>query len=98
MKNAVLTKERVDKHKELAVHENFPFTRIQKYFIHKHSVFAPKWVIELLYQYYTVNDVGNIVKAINNKSQFVHLEDGKDPTVGEEEDYVYLEPMVHFLT
>jgi len=33
-------------------------------------VYAPKWVKELLYQYFTTNQVPDIVRSINNKSQF----------------------------
>jgi len=62
-------------------------------------------VIELLYQYYTTNSIPDIVRSINNKSQFMkeenveEIKDGSEQVDGgEAEDYVHLEPMVHYLT
>jgi len=52
----------------------FPFTKEQKNYIQKHSIQAPKWVIELLYESFTTNNVPDVVRSINKKNQLLKEE------------------------
>ena len=67
----VLSKETIDPEKKKAVNNMFPFTKEQKNYIQKHSIQAPKWVIELLYESFTTNNVPDVVRSINTKNQFL---------------------------
>ena len=96
MSVSILSKETIDKDKKKAVNKMFPFTKEQKNYIQKHSIQAPKWVIELLYESFTTNNVPDVVRSINKKNQFLK-EDFQDEQA-DQDDYVYLEPLVHYLT
>ena len=96
MSVSILSKETIDKDKKIAVNKMFPFTKEQKNYIQKHSIQAPKWVIELLYESFTTNNVPDVVRSINKKNQFLK-EDFQDEQA-DQDDYVYLEPLVHYLT
>ena len=71
MSVSILSKETIDKDKKKAVNKMFPFTKEQKNYIQKHSIQAPKWVIELLYESFTTNNVPDVVRSINKKNQFL---------------------------
>ena len=49
-----------------AVELNFPFTRCQSYYIHNHKRTTTQWVIEIMYQFYTLQRTPDIVRAFNN--------------------------------
>ena len=68
MKTKMLSKETIDPKKKKAVNDMFPFTKEQKNYIQKHSIQAPKWVIELLYESFTTNNVPDVVRSINTKN------------------------------
>ena len=48
-----------------AVEKVFPWTRAQKYYMHKKTVVAPMWVKELLYQSFTTNKVPDVIRNLN---------------------------------
>jgi len=54
------------KKKRAVVEKNFPFTRNQNYYIHSYKRVCPNWVINLLYQYYILNEVPEVVRSFNN--------------------------------
>jgi hypothetical protein len=49
-----------------AVELNFPFTRQQDNFVHNYKRTTPNWVIDLMFQYYTLHDIPRVVRAFNN--------------------------------
>ena len=100
-KNKLISKEKKDPKKQEAVMINFPFTRPQLNYIHNHDLKTPLWVIELLYNYFTTNQVPDIIRTFNTKSQFIieQKEVADDQVVNKDaKHYVHLEPLIHHCT